>query len=90
MLLLFFVAHLFDPQYCAAGMLLGLPLSIHRKSYWPVTLAAVAGTAADFMDVSMTYRKRLLRTSDACTVLYDTNGPASHRCAKGTTARALL
>ena len=34
-------------------MLMGLPLSIHRKSYWPVTLAAVAGTAADFMDVSV-------------------------------------
>ena len=32
---------------------MGLPLSIHRKSYWPVTLAAVAGTAADFMDVSV-------------------------------------
>lgn len=47
-------------QYCAAGMLMGLPLSIHRKSYWPVTLAAVAGTAADFMDVSaitITYRR---------------------------------
>lgn len=38
-------------QYCAAGVLLGLPLSIHNKSYWPVTLAAVAGTAADFKEV---------------------------------------
>ena len=37
-------------QYCAAGILLGLPLSIHKKSYWPVTLAAVAGTAADFKE----------------------------------------
>ncbi|CAN0084382.1 unnamed protein product [Ectocarpus sp. 6 AP-2014] len=37
-------------QYCAAGVLLGLPLSVHKKSYWPVTLAAVAGTAADFKE----------------------------------------
>lgn len=41
-----------DAQYCAAGMLLGLPLSIHKKSYWPVALAAAAGTAADFKEVS--------------------------------------
>lgn len=31
---------------------MSLPISIHRKSYWPVTFAAVAGTAADFIDVS--------------------------------------
>eukprot|EP00903_Cladosiphon_okamuranus_P008559 g8213.t1 len=39
-------------KYCAAGVLLGLPLSIHKKSYWPVALAAVAGTAADFKEGS--------------------------------------
>ncbi|CAM9146383.1 unnamed protein product [Ectocarpus sp. 4 AP-2014] len=37
-------------QYCAAGVLLGLPLSIHKKSYWPVQVAAVAGTAADLKE----------------------------------------
>lgn len=49
-------------QYCAAAMLMGLPLSIHRKSYWPVALAAVGGTAADFMEVSKCTR--------ACTCSY--------------------
>eukprot|EP00904_Undaria_pinnatifida_P012709 jgi/Undpi1/8569/HiC_scaffold_25.g11034.m1 len=39
-------------------MLMGLPLSIHRKSYWPVTLAAVAGTAADFMDGNTNCRQQ--------------------------------
>eukprot|EP00752_Nemacystus_decipiens_P008032 g7178.t1 len=45
-------------EYCAAGVLLGLPLSIHKKSYWPVTLAAVAGTAADFKDGSVNCSKQ--------------------------------
>jgi len=48
--LLLFLAPSFLHQYCTAGVLLGLPLSIHKKSYWPVTLAAVAGTAADFKE----------------------------------------
>ncbi|CAM9468567.1 unnamed protein product [Ectocarpus fasciculatus] len=43
-------------KYCAAGVLLGLPLSIHKKSYWPVTMAAVAGTAADFKEGSANCR----------------------------------
>lgn len=41
-------------------MLLGLPLSIHKKSYWPVTLAAAAGTAADFKEVSEIQRTAAL------------------------------
>ncbi|CAM9531470.1 unnamed protein product [Hapterophycus canaliculatus] len=40
-------------KYCAAGVLLGLPLSIHKRSYWPVTMAAVAGTAVDFKEASV-------------------------------------
>lgn len=47
----FFFEFLFREQFCAAGMLLGLPLSIHRKSYWPMTFAMVAGTAGDWMEV---------------------------------------
>lgn len=39
-------------QYFAAGALFGFPLSIHKKSYWPFTLAAVAGSAVDIMEVS--------------------------------------
>ncbi|CAN0299012.1 unnamed protein product [Ascophyllum nodosum] len=45
-------------KYCAAGMLLGLPLSIHRKSYWPVTFAMVAGTAGDLMEANTKCRQQ--------------------------------
>lgn len=38
-------------QYFAVGMLLGLPLSVKSKSYWPFTFAAIAGSALDYMEV---------------------------------------
>ena len=35
-------------KLCAAGVLLGLPISMHRKSYMPFVVGGVLGSAADY------------------------------------------
>lgn len=59
-----------SPQYCAAGVLLGIPLSIHKKSYWPVAMAAAAGTAADYKEVNTYNPKRVDTGVMTCPVSY--------------------
>ena len=31
-------------KFCAAGVMMGMPLSIHRKSYFPFAVGGVIGT----------------------------------------------
>ena len=35
-------------KLCAAGVLLGLPISMHRKAYMPFVVGGVLGSAADY------------------------------------------
>jgi hypothetical protein len=34
-------------RMCTAGVLLGMPLSIKRRSYWPFVVGGLVGSAAD-------------------------------------------
>ena len=35
-------------KLCAAGVLLGLPISMHKKAYMPFVVGGVLGSAADY------------------------------------------
>lgn len=46
-------------KLCTAGILLGMPFSIHRKSYWPFVIGGVIGTGLDFSQAKTVHCREL-------------------------------